>query len=305
MTAMAALPVAQLSEWLEARLGVGVHHPTPVGGGCIHQAWRLRCGDGTSVFVKSNRGEALPLFEAEVRGLEALARWAPPELVVPRPLAWGAVADHAVLVLPWLDLQGGNRARSERGWGDFGRSLARLHRQSLGGDGGRGFGFDADNFIGSAPQGNSWRSSWTTFFAECRLAPQFARAQASGQAFQGAATLLDGLPALLRNHRCEPVLVHGDLWSGNAGLLEEAAALFDPACHWADREVDLAMARLFGGFPPRFFEGYGAEWPLPPGVPLRQELYNLYHLLNHANLFGGGYRQQAQQSIEELLHHCR
>ena len=114
--------------------------------------------------------------------------------------------------------------------------------------------------------------------------------------------MLERLPQWLAGHRCQPALVHGDLWSGNAGLLADgAAAIFDPACYWGDREVDLAMAQLFGGFPPAFFEGYVGTWPLEPGAAKRVALYNLYHLINHANLFGGDYLRQAQASINDLL----
>jgi fructosamine-3-kinase len=221
--------------------------------------------------------------------------------VVPLPLACGLVGDRALLVLPWLTLQGG-----AAGWSLLGRGLARLHGSSRSGAPGRGYGFAADNFIGSTPQHNGWRASWPRFFAECRLAPQFAMAEARGEPYAEAAALLERIPRLLGGHVCEPVLVHGDLWSGNAGLLDHGAAIFDPAAHWGDREVDLAMARLFGGFPEGFFSAYGQEWPLPEGARQRIPLYNLYHLLNHANLFGGGhsgggYRGQAERSIRRLL----
>ncbi|SBO43540.1 fructosamine kinase family protein [Cyanobium sp. NIES-981] len=292
---MSGLPLEALSEWLLSRLGSQVHRAVPVGGGCIHQAWRLSCADGRTLFAKSNRAGALPMLEAEATGLEALATWSPPELLVPLPLACGVVGDRAVLVLPWLSLQGGGA-----GWALLGRGLARLHRNSLGGHAGCGFGFPADNFIGSAPQANGWRPCWADFFAECRLAPQFAMAAARGEPCSGAAAVMEGARRLLRDHACDPVLVHGDLWTGNAGVMENAAALFDPACYWGDREVDLAMAKLFGGFPDEFFTAYQAEWPLPAGTQPRMELYNLYHLLNHANLFGGGYRRQAEASMARL-----
>jgi fructosamine-3-kinase len=117
----------------------------------------------------------------------------------------------------------------------------------------------------------------------------------------GATRLLEALPAWLGRHQPEPCLVHGDLWGGNAGLLAAGgAAIFDPAVYRGDREVDLAMARLFGGFPATFFGGYQQEWPLPAGHQGRVELYNLYHLLNHANLFGGGYWQRSAASVEAL-----
>jgi fructosamine-3-kinase len=118
----------------------------------------------------------------------------------------------------------------------------------------------------------------------------------------GAASLLEGAAAWLGGHGAEPCLVHGDLWSGNAALTADGrGAIFDPAVYRGDREVDLAMARLFGGFPAAFFDGYGAEWPLPADHHRRVDLYNLYHLINHANLFGGSYHGQCQVTIDLLL----
>jgi fructosamine-3-kinase len=134
------------------------------------------------------------------------------------------------------------------------------------------------------------------------LAPQLERLAQGGDPLPGADALLARIPAWLSGHCPEPCLVHGDLWSGNVGVLADGrGAIFDPAVHRADREVDLAMARLFGGFPASFFEGYQAEWPLPDGHRRRVDLYNLYHLLNHANLFGGSYAGQAGRLISRLL----
>jgi fructosamine-3-kinase len=290
----------QLAPWLAERLGVKLATIAPVSGGCIHRAWCLGLAAGERLFAKTNQASALAMFEAEAAGLRALARWARPPLQVPEPLAVGQAGSLAVLVLPWLELAGGGGRSAD--WRGLGAGLAELHRRSSGGES-RGFGFEADNFIGSAPQANAWHRDWPQFFADCRLVPQLRRAAAAGRSLRGAERLLGDLPAWLGGHACEPVLVHGDLWSGNAGLLApgRGAALFDPASHWADREVDLAMARLFGGFPPAFFAGYAEVWPLQPGAEARVALYNLYHLLNHANLFGGGYWGQAQASLDGLL----
>jgi fructosamine-3-kinase len=260
----------------------------PVGGGCIHSSWCLRLASGRQLFAKTNSAERLPLLQAEAEGLRALAAWAEPPLRLPQPLALTILGGQALLVLPWLDLAHGSGAGA--GWRQLGESLARLHRASARGNGGRGFGLDHDNFIGLSPQRNGWNGDWAGFF------------RSEGQELQGAERLLELLPQWLNGHGPMPVLVHGDLWSGNAALLHSRdAALFDPASHWADREVDLAMAELFGGFPAAFFAGYEAEWPLPAGYRERRRLYNLYHLLNHANLFGGGYWGQSQQCISSVL----
>jgi len=319
MTAAAAL-----APWLAERLGVNLLDRQAVGGGCIHRAWRLRLEsrgpDPTDLFAKTNRPEALPLLEAEADGLAALAAAAEGSgLVVPQPLALGLVGGEAVLVLPWLDLGLGPGADPAGTWAAVGAGLARLHRRSLvaplrQGDRLGSFGWCRDNAIGTAPQANGWLSQWSRFFAERRLAPQLERLALSGRPLEGAAALLGRLDELLEGHQPDACLVHGDLWSGNLDALVRSpqpapdgsplavGALFDPAPYRGDREVDLAMARLFGGVPPAFFDGYGKGWPLPPGHEQRAPLYNLYHLLNHANLFpGGGYHRQAQATITALV----
>jgi fructosamine-3-kinase len=292
-----------LADWLAERLAVVLRGRSPVGGGCIHNAWCLVLADGSRLFAKSGpSSSARALLEAEADGLAALAAAANPErLAVPTPLALGVVAGEAVLVLPWLELAAGD-------WRGLGAGLADLHRRSLAGplgEGDRGataFGWPRDNRIGSSPQANGWLVDWGRFFTERRLAPQLERLARRGDALPGADALLARTPAWLAGHRPEPCLVHGDLWSGNAGVLADGrGAIFDPAVHRADREVDLAMARLFGGFPAAFFEGYEAEWPLPGGHRSRVDLYNLYHLLNHANLFEGSYTAQGGRMLARLL----
>jgi fructosamine-3-kinase len=313
-----------LSAWLAEELGVRLVARTPVGGGCIHSAWCLELAGGSRLFAKTNRLAALPLLRAEAEGLAALHAVADPAaLVVPEPLALAAVGDRAVLVLPWLELgagrSGGAAPSGSGGWRAFGAALAALHHRSLATGtgsqtgsatdpatpkaepGGR-FGWDRDNWIGSGPQPNGWHEHWGRFFTERRLAPQLERLARRDGPLRGAEDLLARVPTWLEQHGAEPCLVHGDLWSGNAALVAGGrGAVFDPAVYRGDREVDLAMARLFGGFPADFFAGYEEQWPLPSGHRQRVDLYNLYHLLNHANLFGGGYRQQAQACIAALL----
>jgi fructosamine-3-kinase len=276
-----------------------------VGGGCIHSAWCLQTADGERLFAKTNRAGEWPLLEAEAEGLLALARVAPPGLRIPTPLAQGLVGDLAVLVLPWLELARGSP--SPGAWATFGSNLARLHRRSLGAapeNSGviHGFGWERDNFIGASPQTNGWNGNWGLFFKECRLGPQFRWLAAKGHPLAGADRLLERVPSWLDGREVEPCLVHGDLWSGNGALLAGGGAtVFDPAVYRGDRETDLAMARLFGGFPEAFFQGYSEEWPLAEGWQSRKELYNLYHLLNHANLFGSSYNKKAQAVIIALL----
>jgi fructosamine-3-kinase len=204
----------------------------------------------------------------------------------PQPLRHGAGAGQAFLVMEFLEL----RARGD--WATLGRMLAHAHRQT-----GPRFGWARDNFIGATPQRNGWRDDWRQFFAEYRLAPQLALAREKGFEIDIGSALdaLDG-------HRPAPSLVHGDLWSGNAAFLADGApVLFDPAVYYGDREADLAMTELFGGFPEEFYAAYDAAYPLEPGYARRKHLYNLYHLLNHLNLFGGGYLEQVKTALGALL----
>jgi fructosamine-3-kinase len=300
---MVRSPADPLADWLHDQLGIQLVSRSPVGGGCIHQAWCLHTAGDGRLFAKTNRADQWPLLEAEVDGLAALARVAPRGLVIPEPLAWGLAGEEAVLVLPWLELA---RGGAPDAWAACGANLARLHRRSLApspeAPTGRGFGWPRDNFIGASPQPNGWRDDWGVFFAECRLRPQLHWLARGGHPMRGAERLLERVPAWLEGHSPSPCVVHGDLWSGNGALLTGGGScLFDPAAHRGDREVDLAMAHLFGGFPDAFFRGYQEEWPLPAGWREREALYNLYHWLNHANLFGGGYKKQAQSVMDTLL----
>ena len=196
------------------------------------------------------------------------------------------ILDHGPdsILLEQLDLQ------RNGDWAALAQMLAKLHRTT-----GPRFGWYRDNFIGATPQINSWRDDWAEFFAECRLRPQLALARKNG--FQIALPSLK----LLENHKPEPSLLHGDLWSGNAGFIADGPVLFDPAVYYGDREADLAMTELFGGFPARFYEAYDEAYPLTEGYEARKQLYNLYHLLNHLNIFGEGYLAQVQRTLG-LLH---
>jgi len=174
-------------------------------------------------------------------------------------------------------------------WAALARMLATLHRTT-----GPRFGWHRDNFIGATPQINAWRDDWAAFFRECRIQPQLALARENGFAIQVSVDLL-------KNHKPAPSLLHGDLWSGNAGFIDEGPVIFDPAVYYGDREADLAMTELFGGFPPEFYSSYRQIYPLDAGYEQRKHFYNLYHLLNHLNLFGAGYLAQVQRTLD-LFH---
>ena len=265
-----------------------------VGGGCIHQAWCLTMADGERLFAKSGKPQAMDLFEVEAEALEALHAHADPDwLVVPKPLALSALPSGAVLLLPWLELSG----RDQRA---LGRGLALLHQASEAASPQR-FGWDRDGYIGAGPQPGGWRDGWGACFVELRLRPQLALARALSLSGEWLDRLLTGLRQRREGHAPSPALVHGDLWGGNAGALNDGrGALYDPASWWADREVDLAMTRMFGGFSATFYGAYNEVLPLRSGWEERVEIYNLYHLLNHANLFGGGYVSQSQDCLKRL-----
>ncbi|MCP9859536.1 MULTISPECIES: fructosamine kinase family protein [unclassified Cyanobium] len=298
-----------LPSWLAEHLGVDLVGCTPVGGGCIHSAWRLDLADGSRLFAKTNGAASLPLLEAEAEGLQALRTATGQEgLQVPVPLICAVAGPSAVLVLSWLALESGRSAADALPWRHLGAALAGLHQRSLtlhcvaADRVGSAFGWPRDNVIGAFPQRNGWDADWGRFFVQRRLAPQLEHLARRGTPLGQAQLLLERAGQWLAEHQPEPCLVHGDLWSGNAAICADGqGAIFDPAVYRGDREVDLAMARLFGGFPEAFFASYEGAWPLPPGHRFRRDLYNLYHLLNHANLFGGSYLGQSQARIDALL----
>jgi fructosamine-3-kinase len=263
----------------------------PVSGGCIHSTWQIDDGS-TRYFVKTNQAARLPLFESEAAGLVALAASA--ALRVPAPLCYGTAGSEAYLVLEWLDLQDHGDAVH------LGQQLAALHRHTA-----RQFGFDRDNHIGDIPQHNAWCDDWIAFWRDQRLGFQLELAAKNGM--QGTLQihgerLMARLPGLFEGYQPLPSLLHGDLWRGNVGFMHDGTpAIFDPACYYGDREADLAMSELFGGFPADFYAAYQAAWPLDAGYAQRKQLYNLYHVLNHANLFGGGYARQAGEMMRALL----
>ncbi len=290
-----------LSDSLSAGISRALGRPfsaasaSEAGGGCIHRALVLE-GDGGRWFVKLNSGETLPMFEAERDGLAALA--AAQAFRVPQPLCCGIANGQAYLVLEHLDLAPvAERADAIA----FGRALAALHRTT-----GTRYGWHRDNFIGATPQANTESDSWARFFADARLRPQLVRTAAHGAALRKKGeSLAEKLPAFFLDYRPPPSLLHGDLWHGNAAMCGNAPAAFDPAVYYGDREADLAMAELFGGFPESFYAAYREAWPPAEGYESRKTLYNLYHVLNHLNLFGAGYLRQAERMIDRLLAELR
>ena len=260
-----------------------------VGGGCINQAFCVH-DRSYKYFVKLNQASKYALFETEALALQALSE--SQTIRVPQVICDGIASARSYLVLEWTDFGSAKR------WDQMGQQLAALHRVTHA----QGFGWHTENYIGETVQPNPWTQRWADFFVEHRLRHQLRLANAKGKQFSQAERLLDKVAQVLRDHCPQPALVHGDLWSGNAGFDQTGNPLiFDPASYYGDREVDLAMTGLFGGFPEAFYRGYQAAWPLDLGYPRRKTIYNLYHVLNHFNLFGGSYAAQAEGMMRQII----
>jgi len=282
---------------ISAHLGRTLSFDGAASAGCIAETFAARAG-AERVFIKTGEASRRNMFEAEADGLSALAQAGTHR--IPAVLALGETEGSAFLVLEWLELAPiSQRADAIAA----GQALAALHRLQ-----GERYGWHRDNIIGATPQDNTPSDAWPQFFARRRLKPQMDLARQNGhpkELIADGERLVELVPALLMDHRPAPSLVHGDLWSGNAAMVQGRPALFDPAVYYGDREVDLAMSELFGGFPESFYAAYREAWPLPPGYESRKTLYNLYHILNHLNLFGSSYLGQAKRMIARLLADAR
>ncbi len=266
--------------------------PRPVSGGDISAAWRVDSAAGP-VFLKTGPASSAEMFFAEAEGLSELG--AANAVRVPAVLAADLDGNTAFIAIEWLEFER-NSVTSER---LLGEQLAAMHRVTR-----ERFGWHRDNTIGLTPQHNAWSHDWVAFFGEHRLGYQLELAASKG--FGGELQELGGrlrkrLPVFFENYAPAASLLHGDLWGGNWATCAGSPVIFDPAVYYGDRETDLAMTRLFGGFGRHFYQAYEASWPLEPGHRDRQHLYQLYHVLNHLNLFGSGYHGRAMALMRELL----
>jgi fructosamine-3-kinase len=281
MSSLDARVAAALAQAIGA--SVTIRRRTPLGGGSINRTERIDTSAGSFV-LKSNAAAPPGFFQAEADGLHALAS-SGTSLVIPRVIACG---DDDAPFLLLEDLGVGSRARDfdER----LGRGLAALHRASS-----ARFGFPRDNFCGTTPQPNPWTDRWVELYATSRLGVQARLARDADRLSSRESAALDRLIAKLDDWIGEPpegpALIHGDLWSGNVHVAADGSpAIIDPAAYYAHREAELGMMTLFGGFSSRVFAAYDEAFPLEPGWQDRNALYQLYHLLNHLNLFGDGYK---------------
>jgi protein-ribulosamine 3-kinase len=288
----------KLFSHLSAAISAVTHRPfavrgaTPAGGGSINESFRLEGTGGERYFLKLNDAQYHPMFSAEAASLDAIA--ATNTLRVPQTITHGIAGEQSYLILEYLELRPHGDAKQ------FGERLAALHQCRN-----KAFGFAQDNFIGTTPQPNSWKEDWISFWRVRRLGYQLelAARNGNGEVLQRLGEkLMDALPAFFHGYTPQPSLLHGDLWNGNHGFLDDdTPVIFDPAAYYGDRECDIAMTELFGGYDTAFYAAYRATWPLDEGYSQRRDLYNLYHILNHANLFGGGYVRQAEGVMQRLI----
>jgi protein-ribulosamine 3-kinase len=266
-----------------------------LGGGSINRAFLLS-GDSKRYFVKTNHSGSGGMFAAEARGLQELA--SSHTLRVPEPVCFGDDGSQSYIVLEYLDMEG----RADQAV--LGEQLAAMHRVTAG-----QFGWEMDNTIGATPQPNAWKDDWLVFWREQRLGFQLQLAASNG--YGGELQILGDkllceMPTLFTGREVSPSMLHGDLWGGNvAGLSDRTPVIFDPAFYYGDREADLAMTYVFGGFSPDFYASYKNAWPLDDGFAVRKTFYNIYHIINHLNLFGGGYHGQSIHMMEQVLAEIR
>lgn len=285
---------ASLLQHLESVLQTALAAGPEIRGGDIHTARMLQTADGRRLFLKFNRSAQAPaMFRTEAQGLALLG--ASRVIGAPHIHAYGEGPDNwAYLVLDFI----APGPRSRLFWQKFGEALANLH-----GNTSEKFGFAHDNFIGSLPQSNRRHDTWADFYAAERLLPQVRLARDGGYFDPGLVRQLEKLCSRI-DRLCPvetPALVHGDLWSGNFLCNTDGEpVLIDPAAAFAHRETDLAMARLFGGFDEAFFTAYNQYWPLEPGFDERVEVYQLYYLLVHLNLFGEGYLGRVRDILKRF-----
>jgi len=293
----AALQEALALSIMEAtREDFAIASVTPVAGGSIHTACCL-AGDIAAgkrkYFAKLCDAERGAMLDAEIDGLRALAHAG--AMRVPRTVARGAHEEAQWIVLEWLDLAPLDAASGAR----LGEALAALHRVPQ-----KRFGWARDNYIGSSPQVNGWSDDWLAFWREKRLHAQLrlaAHNRLPSRLIDRGERLMADCEEFFRGRAVVPSLLHGDLWAGNAAACAEGAVVFDPAVYCGDHEADLAMTELFGGFPKDFYGAYRAVWPKEGDYPVRRDFYNLYHVLNHANLFAGSYIDDSERRIGRLL----
>lgn len=264
-----------------------------IGGGCINETYKIS-DENQAFFVKLNAAGLLAMFEAEAAGLNEI--YHSQTLRTPLPICWGKNDHQAWLVLEYLNINNASKGDAAA----LGSGLAAMHRKHS-----EHYGWVRDNTIGNTPQVNTTTTHWIQFWRDHRLGYQLTLARNNGytgKLQQLGELLVADLNMFFENNSPAASLLHGDLWDGNYSFDRNGQpVIYDPAVYYGDREADIAMTELFGMFPSEFYAAYQGDYPLDSGYNTRKQLYNLYHVLNHLNLFGGSYRHQAEQMIKNLL----
>ena len=257
-------------------------------GGDINLAYKVT-NKTRSFFVKVNEKAQLTNFEQEFYSLKQINMLA--SISVPLPITTGKTLDKSFIVLAFHHFENNTH------WQDLGNLLADMHLNGSHGE----YGWQEDNYIGTNIQPNPWQKNWAMFFAEQRIGWQLQLLAEKSIKLGDIDHIIEHIHQLLLHHQPKPSLLHGDLWQGNVGFTTTDCFIFDPACYYGDRECDLAMTELFGLFPDEFYHGYHTKYPLKKGYEQRKHIYNFYHILNHANLFGGVYIEQSKAMLQRLL----
>jgi fructosamine-3-kinase len=260
-----------------------------VSSGHSHKAFKITDGR-MRFFVKINQKIHLLNFKAERESLEHLQK--AKLFTIPKVVCYGIVGEHAFLVLEYLTLTEGNAEN----WYQFGQMLAQQHKnhtQNM-------YGWQEDNYIGLSPQPNQWQKKWSHFFAEQRIGFMLQLLAEKGHHLADIDKVVGVVNNLLTGHCPVSSMLHGDLWTGNTGFHKDKPTIYDPALYYGDRETDIAMTELFARLPSAFYQGYQETWPLDLGYEYRKPIYQLYHVLNHALIFGGQYLQSAQATLKNM-----
>lgn len=257
--------------------------------GDSHAAFKI--SDGSKrFFVKISDEQSLDIFQAEQIGLNELAQCK--LFMTPSPICCGTVENKSYFAMEYISMQPGDK----NSWLSMGQFLARMHQNWCKNQ----YGSHRDNYIGKTSQPNPNLKNWSSFFSEYRIGHLLRQLTNKGINLYSADKTIKLVANRLAEHHPKASLLHGDLWSGNVGFYRERPVIYDPAVYYGDRETDIAMSELFGGFPAAFYRGYNEVWPLDENYQERKSIYQLYHLLNHALLFGGHYIEASLSNIENL-----
>ncbi|MFS1412627.1 hypothetical protein BCU70_16550 [Vibrio sp. 10N.286.49.C2] len=278
----------QLSDTLMFKFNIREH--VKMEGGDINQCYMVSDGE-QRYFVKTNHKDFLPKFELEAENLHSLRETNSVQL--PEVVLTGKTKECAFIVLNYIPVKPLDVAENSY---RFGTQLAKLHKWGEQAE----FGFDHDNYIGEIVQPNQWHKKWSRFFSEQRIGWQLQLLKEKKISFTHIGNFVDLVNEQLAGHNPKPSLLHGDLWNGNVANTAFGPLCFDPASYWGDRECDLAMTELFGGFRPEFYQGYESILAIEPMYEYRKNIYNLYHVLNHCNLFGGQHLEEAEKLITTI-----